>query len=217
MPQSQPHPDIQTQWDRFERWANRFRRATRTLVDELSARDTVDTPDYLSLLQWSEYEGGLVPPHENDELEVLAERAKEKIKFLRGYLVDISFDGAEFMALKSNFLSSQYQSRCDSAMGFWFEQWPENSRPGAYHGFQGWDVVLFAASHKQIDFESVNNILPFDRLFIRQAKGISWSESHARMITRDIKDDLGMSQRQFSKIHGVGSSMISITFNKQML
>ena len=187
------------------------------MVDDLSEKELVDTSDYLFLLEWSEYEGGLEPPHESGDLRVLEERAKAKIAFLRGYLADISFDGAEFMALKSAFLSLQYQSRCDSAMGFWFEQWPENSRPGVYHSFQGWDVVLFAMSPEDIDFESVNNILPFDRMFVRRAGGAPWAEIEAREIVRAVKDDLGMSRPQFAKIHGVGSSMISITFNKHML
>lgn len=217
MSPTKPAPDIQSQWLRFERWATRFRKATSSLVNELSRQELVDTSDYLCLLKWDEYEGVIVPPHELNELDVLRERAEEKIAFLRGYLVDISFDGSQFMAMHSGFLSLQYQSRCDLAMGFWFEQWPTNSRPGGYFGFQGWDVVLFAASPQDIDFESVNNILPFDRLFIRQAKGVPWTEARAREITRRIKDDLGVSPRKFAKIHGVGSSMISITFNKNML
>ena len=217
MSQRRPNPDIQSQWDRFERWVTRFRRTTSSIVDDLTKKELVDTPDYLFLLRWSEYRGLMVPPHECGDLQMLEERAKEKISFLRGYLVDISFDGAEFMALKSSFLTLQYQSRCDSVMGFWFEQWPENSRPGAYHSFQEDEVALFAISPNDIDFESVNNILPFDRIFIKQAGGASWSELKAKEIRQVIKNDLGMSQQQFAKIIGVGSPMISITFNKRML
>lgn len=217
MLQRRPTSDVQAQWDRFERWATRFRRSTSSIVDDLSEKELVDTPDYLFLLRRSEQEGFVEPPHESGDLYALEERAKEKIAFLRGYLVDISFDGAEFMALKSQFLTLQYQSRCDSAMGFWFVQWPGNSRPGAYHSFQEDEVALFAKSPNDIDFESVNNILPFDRIFIRQAEGVPWSEARAREIRQAIKSDLGMGHRQFSKIIGVGSSMLSITFNKHML
>jgi len=215
-PQS-PTSGIQAQWDRFDRWAKRYLRKTKELVDDLKARRLVDTPDYLCLLQWAEYKGIFVPPHEIDDLQVLEKRAKEKIEFLRGYLVDISFDGAEFMHIKSKFLPLQYQSKCNSSMGFWFEQWLDNAHPGAYHGYQGFDVVLFASAVSDIDFESVNTILPFDEIFIRQSCGLPWDQARANQVVQEIKADLGMGKRHFIRVDGVGSSLISVTFNKQMV
>jgi hypothetical protein len=41
----------------------------------------------------------------------LSTRISNKIKFLRGYLVDISFDGPEFMAKHSDFLTQRIVGR----------------------------------------------------------------------------------------------------------
>ena len=210
-------PTIQQQWDRFERWASRFRKSTVRLFDELSERDVIDSQDYLYLLNASELEGAEEAAHEKGSLAVLVERANEKINFLRGYMVDISFDGPEFMALNSRFLTLQYQSRCNSAFGFWFEQWVENPTPGGYHGFQGLDAVLFADSAKDIDFESVRNILPFDTVLVRQPNGAIWSNSQARELVQIIKDDLGLSRRKFFNLDGIGSSLITITFKQRFI
>jgi len=208
--------DIPTQWDRFDRWATRFQSRSRSIALDLLEKEDVDTPDYLFLLRPTEYQGHVMPPHETDDLGELEVRAKEKISFLRGYFVDISFDGAEFMELKGSFLTQQYQSRCHAAMGFWFKQWEENPRAGAYHGFQGDEISLFALSPKDIDFESVDCVLPFDKIYIRQAGGVPWPELRAKEIKEEIMSDLGMNHRKFAEIDGIGTSMISITFDRDM-
>ena len=131
----------------------------------------------------------------NEELglsqsELLA-RLSNKVSFLRGYLVDISFDGPEFMATHSNFLTSQYPSKCNNSIGVWLEQNLEGEiEPGGYFGFREFDVNFFCKSIEEIDLASMRNILSFDRMFIRRPKGRDWDSSSASDILRIVKEDL---------------------------
>lgn len=204
---------IQEHWDRFDRWATRYARICQHKINALSAMEYFDFPDYLFACKWYEYgaasfEAGITP-------EKMRAEVRNRIRFLRGYFVDVSFDGAEFMDRTTNFLSLQYPSKCNDVMTFWFEQSLESEEIGAYHGFQEYDVSLFCRSPTDIDFESIRNIMPFDRFFVRRPCGAIWDKGSVTELVGTVREDLGLSRRKRLKIRGEDTSVLSINFNRR--
>ena len=66
--------------------------------------------------QWYELNQDIIFDVNIPESE-LSTRISQKINFIRGYLMDISFDGPEFMAKHSDFLTLQYPSKCNNFYG----------------------------------------------------------------------------------------------------
>ena len=129
---------VEEHWVRFERWAGRYRKACVDQVMDDDHGENEDPSAWLfgaSVSELMTMAGGNGPP---DFSEDIKRRLSEKIAFLRGYFVDVSFDGPDFIGKKSSFLTLQYPRRCNNALGFWFEQDIEGKpETGAYPGFQG--------------------------------------------------------------------------------
>ena len=186
---------IQTTWNKFERWQARYTKTCYKAIDKMTTgEDDYDSLEYHLFLQnWYEYDLDLIIDMGLSESD-LQRRVANKINFLRGYLVDISYDGAEFMAQHSNFLSLQYPSKCNNAYSIWLEQYGDDDgngiEAGASFHFQEFEIGFFCKSIEDIDLASMRNILPFDRLFIRRPKGENWDIDSIENITHLIKEDL---------------------------
>lgn len=181
---------IQDTWDRFERWASRFKKVCEERIEEMFECGYSDIDGGLFVCKRHEFGGDLLLDCTVFRSE-LSERISEKINFIRGYLVDISFDGPDFMARHSKFLSLQYPSQCNNAIGVWLEQDLEvEDEPGGYFRFQGWDVSFFCKEIRDVDLASMRNVLPFDRMFVRRPKGIAWDRASSKKFLRDVKSDL---------------------------
>ena len=204
---------IQETWDKFNRWENRYRNVSHSFIDEMFH------------IGYSDFDGGLFISNSceiNYEMisgtnlveSDLYERIDNKINFLRGYLADISFDGPKFMMEKSKFLTLQYPSRCNNAMGVWLEQDLEGGiEAGAYSYFQEFDVNFFCNNIKDVDLASMKRILPFDRMFIRQAKGQQWVNTSIEKILKQIEKDLGYEYEFKMKPKTLkGNDLLQITF-----
>ena len=181
--------EIGDQWARFERWATRFRKSAQKFVE---SKVYLSDEDMLFVATSS----GMVNSESGLSWSKIEERVSHKIAFLRGYLVDISFDGPDFMVAKSQFLTNQYPSQCERSFGIWLEQdlGKENLIPGDYFGFQEFEVSIFINRLDDIDFASIRAILPFDRMIIRQPNGVKWTvedgNAVADHISNDLEDDL---------------------------
>jgi hypothetical protein len=181
---------VQSFWDRFEQWVYRYRKTCHQAIEDIFD------------CGYSDFDGGLFlcKPHElnldiildlNLTESDLYDRIAEKISLLRGYLVDISFDGPEFMYRHSRFLTSQYPSKCNNSIGIWFEQDLEGEvEVGEYFGFQGFDANLFCKSIEDIDLSSIRTVLPYNRMFVRRQKGQPWDTQSVTTVLQQIKDDL---------------------------
>ena len=177
-------------WDTFNRWVCRYTKVCHTAINDICERGYSDS-DALFLQEYYEINGDLWLDLEIAHSE-LYERISNKIAFLRGYLVDISFDGEEFMDRKSNFLSLQYPTRCNKAIGVWLHQeLKKRMEAGAYFGFQESDVSFFCKDIKDVDLASMRNILPFDEMFLRLPAGRHWDASTADEVIEKINNDLG--------------------------
>jgi|GEM_PF-2882689 len=100
---------VQDVWDKFERWKKRYETVCHKAIDEIVSCGYSDLDGGLCFSKWYELNQDLILDLGISESE-LSNRITEKIQFLRGYLVDISYDGPEFMVKHSNFLTFQYPS-----------------------------------------------------------------------------------------------------------
>ena len=97
---------VQGVWDRFERWAERYRRICNETIAEMSEPGYSDANEGLFLCKRNEFNHDLVLDFNLSEQE-LRDRVDGKVRFLRGYLRNIMCDGAEYMHWNSAFLSLQ--------------------------------------------------------------------------------------------------------------
>jgi hypothetical protein len=181
---------VQDTWDKFERWAYRYKKVCHRAIKEMLDRGYSDFDEGLFLQKWDELNYDIILDLNLSESD-LSTRISKKLKFLRGYLVDISFDGPEFMAKHSNFLTRQYPSKCNNSIGVWLEQNVEGEiEAGGYFGFQGFDVNFFCESLEDVDLASMRNILPFDRMFVRRPKGQTWDAASINDVMQRVKYDI---------------------------
>jgi len=180
---------IQDVWDKFERWAYRYKKACENTAAELIDCGYSDHDVGLCLSKWHELNQDFWDLNISES--ELSTRISQKINFIRGYLVDISFDGSEFMAKHSGFLTLQYPSKCNNSMGIWLDQDLEGDiEAGGYFGFQDFDINVFCKSMADIDLASMRNILPFDRMYIRRPKGLVWDKSSICNVVQQVKEDI---------------------------
>lgn len=189
---------IQDVWDRFEAWQRRYRRRCYQVIDEMEEQGYADPMEGLFLRKPQELCGDLISDFLLDS-DDLKNRIDKKIEFLRGYLVDISFDGPEYMDKCSRFLPCQYPSRCNNATGLWLEQDLEHEpmEPGLYHGFQDFEVQIFCKKIVDIDLASMRSVLPFDILHARLPKGEGWTRESSNQLVSEIRSDLEFDEEQF--------------------
>ena len=181
---------IQGTWDRFERWASRYKKICMAIIDEISDKGHCGTELVLFSQNWSDLNLDIIMDC-NLERSELAARINNRIRFLRAYLVDISFDGEEFMYKYSQFLSCQYPKVCDKQFAFWLEQYIDgNPEAGGYSLFQEFEASFFCKDPAQIDFASMRTVLPFDRMLIRRPNGEVWDRHGADAIMATIREDI---------------------------
>jgi len=175
-------------WDNFEKWKDMY---TYAMEDEIEKylEDGYSDSDFLFIAMCDDLAYDMLEVYIDLE-EVIRDRVQNKIKFLRGYLVDISEDGADFMNNKSKFLSAQLPYKCDNAYGIWLRQGEDNEEAGGYFGYQGNEMNVFCKNIEDIDLASMRNIQPFDKIFIRRPKGEKWTLKKAKEIRQLVKDDL---------------------------
>jgi hypothetical protein len=204
----------QDTWNKFERWACRYKNTCNKIIEEIFDFERSYFDDGLFLKEWFELDQATIFDL-NLTKDELFQRVSNKINFLRAYLVDISFDGPEFMTNQSNFLSRQYASRCDNSMGVWLEQDPRHSaEAGGGFGFQEFHANFFCENIEDADFASMRNILPFDRMFVRLPKAKNWDISSANFLIEKIKNDLEFDYSAAIQIDGDElGALLSLNFN----
>lgn len=181
---------IQDIWNKFDRWAYHYQKVCHRLIELHFNSESFDSCNDLFLSQGNGLRQDIISDLDLTEAQ-LYNCISHRINFLRGYLVEISNDGAVFMAVHSNFLTLQYPSRCNHAMGIWLEQPMEGEiEAGSYYGFQEFDVSFFCKSIKDVDLASMRHVLPFDRMLVRQPKGKTWDSIHTNELLTQIKEDL---------------------------
>jgi hypothetical protein len=174
-------------WDVFERWAKRFK--ARAAVDKRYAYCLSNANEVSYLFESS----GLFDLNLNDlEYPSDAEmRIRDRISFLRDYLVDISFDGGDFHANVKKLLASQAPRACPIGYMIWLgvNDIGALQPQGTLH-FRGVDTALFCKDYNDYDLASVMNIAPFEKIFARNRRGADWSRKDARAFLANLKSDL---------------------------
>lgn len=205
----------QDSWEKFERWALRYEKKCRALIKTICKQDNQDFgSNELFLKERREVENNQSLGHlpEAD----LVNRILQKIGFLQAYLVDISFDGGEFMRNKSNFLTAQYPSKCDNSLGIWLERDVENLSEDNifYHHFNGLSVNVFCKSITDVDLASMYNVLPYDRMFLRQPKGQNWDDVSVETLVNDVREDLEFDYSvEIKADYNENDSLLELSFN----
>jgi hypothetical protein len=173
-------------WQVFERWAKRFK--TNAAVDERYAYCLSSTNDLSNLL--GDFPSDL-NPNDFEYPSDGRERIRNRIAFLRDYLVDISFDGGDFHASVKKLLACQAPRACPIGYTIWLgvndiDAW----RPQETNHFRGIDTTLFCEKFDDYDFASVMNIAPFETVFVRNRRGADWIRKDAHAFLKNLKDDL---------------------------
>jgi hypothetical protein len=199
-------------WKKFERWAKRYKNVCEKAINNMVNNGYYKFEDglYLSFSKWYELNQDLLLDWGVSESE-LSNRISQKINFLRGYLIDISFDGHEFMTKKSDFFTLQYPSKCNHAIGIWLEQSMEGKvEAGSYFGFQEYDVNIFCKNVADIDLASMRRILPFDRMFLRLPKGKPWNALNISSVLRQVQEDIEFDYQIQAITYFVSNELLSI-------
>jgi hypothetical protein len=98
-------------WEVFERWAKRFRataREDRYAFCLSKANDIVGS-----------FDGRLAEPSDFEQPSDVDRRVRDRIAFLRDYLLDISFDGGDFHATVKKLLACQAPRACPKCYAIW--------------------------------------------------------------------------------------------------
>ncbi|MBE0507576.1 MAG: hypothetical protein IBX50_12825 [Marinospirillum sp.] len=199
-------------WEKFECWKKQYQSVFHKLIEEIMSCGYSDFDGGFCFRKWHELNQDLVLDLNVSESE-LSNRIIDKIQFIKGYLVDIYFDGPDFADKYYNFLEFQCPSKCDNAIGIWLEQDLEGEvEAGSYFGFQGFDMNIFCRSVDDIDLASMRNILPFDRMYLRQPKGKIWDEQSIRSVVQQVKEDIEFDYEVIVTPSNKSEELLSINF-----
>ena len=66
----------------------------------------------------------------------------------------------------------------------------EDDTPRTWAGFLDTEMTLFVKDLEDVDLSSVRNILPFNRLHLRNRKGIGWNNVRSGDVLCRLKYDL---------------------------
>ena len=113
----------QDTWNKFERWAYRYKTVCHRVIEEMFDCEYPNYDEGLFLRKSQELNQDIVLESDVSESKELSTRIYRKINFLRGYLVDISYDGPDFMAKYSYFVTLEFTSRCINSLGIWLEHY----------------------------------------------------------------------------------------------
>jgi hypothetical protein len=120
-----------------------------------------------------------------------AERARQKVNFLRAYLELKAIDcGADQDVIRK---LTKYQSMKYARKGFGLWFWQSDSMlfgAGVSTFYQDHSASLFCEKLSDIDFADVCGILPFDNLVIRNPDGEAWLPKDVTAAARHIRSDL---------------------------
>jgi hypothetical protein len=202
---------VQGVWNRFERWANRYTKSCAVEIARICRKGYSDGPT-LFLLKSHEVRGDPVLDFGLGKAE-LNERIQRRIAFFCGYLVDISFDGGEFMSKHSQFLTLQYPQRSEKSLGVWLEQSMEGKiEGGAYHGFQDFDISFFIRDIGDIDVASMREVLPFKWMHLRKPGGEKWNHQERRELEQKLEYDLCFDGHDHKLQMRESGEMLTLTF-----
>jgi len=175
---------------KYRQWRDGYKQVCDKTINEMLDNGNAGSDNGLFLCKWSELNKDLIADLmlSEDELET---RVVNKLNFIRGYMIDISFDGEQFVGEKSAFLSLQYPDNCRDVFGVWLEQdLGDKNETGAYFGFQEYDVNFFCKNIADVDLASMREVLLFNKMYLRRPKGVNWDTENAKDVYQKIKDDL---------------------------
>lgn len=75
-------------------------------------------------------------------------------------------------------------------MTLWLEQDMEDDTLRTYAGFLDVDMTLFVKNLEDVDLSSVRNVLPFNRLHLKNKEGVSWNNVRSGDVLCRLKYDL---------------------------
>ena len=176
--------------EKYRQWRDDYYEVCKKAIDEMLENRNAGSDNGLFLCKWSELGKDLIADLSLPETE-LETRVVNKLNFIRGYMIDISFDGEQFVDEKSAFLSLQYPNKCNDALSVWLEQdLGDKIETGAYFGFQKFDISFFCNDISDVDLASMREVLLFNKIYLRRPKGEKWGAESAKDVLHKIKNDL---------------------------
>ena len=142
---------IDDMWRSFNRWQKRYSKSV------VSSKAGLHNWKFSELLK----EPTLTKTEINRRLHL-------KFDFFKGYLVDLSSDGPEYMQDHGRkLLTYQYPKRCNSSYGVWLyvADYGKDDFPSIFFSEQ--EISIFTPDIELLDWASMWSIIPFDYVYIR--------------------------------------------------
>jgi hypothetical protein len=115
----------------------------------------------------------------NDFNEV-EKRCNDKIAFMEAFLGLALLEQPDFESYVKTLLKLQSRTSAPRAYGFWFQQ---------SQSFQGSIMSIFCEDAKQVDFDDISSIMPYDEILVRNPRS-NWTAKEAQKLIDYIKWDL---------------------------
>ena len=178
-------------WDEFERWSQRYLRFGQVAIKRILRRGYITTLGQIPFASSSEFldDIDLIERSGYTE-EMLKEKLQSRIDFFSKYLVDISFDGPEFMQKKSEFIWSQTLRENKTQLSIWLVQDDTDSRGRKQFEFPGRDISFVCKDINDVDFSSMYSVHPFDRILAWRPSLERWDVDSMNNFIRSVEGDL---------------------------
>ena len=184
--------NIPSVWNKFERWERRYIKSGQTAIERILTKGYSTALDQISFATADEFLRDL--DHVEDlsyyTKDMLLKRLYDRVDFFRTYLVDISFDGSEFMQQKSEFILKQNFRGSQSMYSIWLVQDYDDRSSSIHPNISKNEIGFTCDDIDDVDLASMYSVLPFNRIFAWQPKLLRWDDTSMNEFIDKVDDDL---------------------------
>lgn len=184
--------DIPSVWNKFERWERRYMKSGQTAIERILKKGYSTAFDQIPFATADEFLRDL--DHVEDlsyyTKDMLLKRLCDRVDFFRTYLVDISFDGPEFMQQKSKFILKQNFRGGQSMYSILLLQDYDDRSSSIHPNISKNEIGFTCNDIDDVDLASMYSVLPFNRIFAWQPKLLRWEDTSMNEFIEKVDDDL---------------------------
>ena len=191
--------NIQDVWNKFERWERRYMKSGQTAIEALLRKGSSTAAEEIPFATADEFlrDFDLIVGMSYYTEDMLQKRLTDRIGFFRKYLVDISFDGPEFMQKKSEFVWKQNFRGSQSMFCIWLAQDYADRSSSIHPNISKSEIGFTCKNIDEVDLASMYSVLPFNRIFAWRPNIDRWNteliNSFIEKVDVDLSFDYDMS------------------------
>ncbi len=178
-------------WDKFDRWSQRYLTSGQRVIERMLRKGYSTALAQIPFASADEFLRDLdIIEDLGYTEEMLQNRLHRRIDFLSKYLVDISFDGPEFMQKKSEFIWDQKHGENKTLFSIWLIQDDTNHRGRKQFEPSGHDISFFCNDINQVDLSSMRSAYPYDIIHAWHPNMKPWDAKMINNFINNIEEDL---------------------------